>query len=251
MTVKLDTGPRTPTGCIRLFCGENLNDTAPFQLASLQANSPPSRGIICSPVRFSPRSPTVRFPNQVQLPPYPPISPPINSPHVTSISGPTTPLFSPPPGREVGSASSLEWDSFSQEPEFQKSFVSEDIGTLAISDINYIIGGVRKIPIVSTDYSDLESLGDSFLGETFKSNIEAEFNPVIEELDKSAMRDSPESFGDADMANQVSVELEKVYQAILDDIQDLPAASIVAGMEAQAEKDRDDIWQRKIPSEIR
>ena len=59
------------------------------------------------------------------------------------------------------------------------------------------------------------------------------------------MSDSPESFGDADMANQVSVELEKVYQAILDDIQDLLAASIVAGMEAQAEKDRDDIWQRK------
>ena len=137
MTVKLDTGPRSPTGCIRLFCGENLNDTAPFQLASLQANSPP-------PVRFSPRSPIVRFPNQVQLPPYPPISPPINSPHVTSISGPTTPLFSPPAGREVGSASSPEWDSFSQEPEFQKSFVSEDIVSLAISDINYNISGVRK-----------------------------------------------------------------------------------------------------------
>ena len=59
------------------------------------------------------------------------------------------------------------------------------------------------------------------------------------------MIESPEGFGDADMAKQVSSELEKVHQAILDDIVDLPAASIVAGMEAQAEKGRDDIWQRK------
>ena len=167
---------------------------------------------------------------------------PIASPHCrVSHSGPKTPVVELNVKEEITPAS-LEWDTYSEEPEFQTQLLTSS----GFSSQNYsevTLGGVYKIPIVSTDYSDLESMDDSLFGDVIRTDTARTFTPVVEEI--TNMSDSPEGFGSAQMAAQVSTALEKLRQEIVDDVLDLPAADIVAGLENQAEKDRDRIWNRK------
>ena len=167
---------------------------------------------------------------------------PVASPHWRiSKSGPSTPIVKFNVKEEITPAS-LEWDTYSEEPEFQTQLlISSRFSSQNYSDVT--LGGVYKIPIVSTDYSDLESMDDSLFGDVIRSDTARIFTPVVEEI--SNMSDSPEGFGSAQMAAQVSTALDKLRQEIVNDVLDLSAADIVAGLENQAEKDRDRIWNRK------
>ena len=204
------------------------------------------RGVISPiPAHFSPRSPAGRFSTLVQLPQFPPISPVTSAPFSVTSSGPRTPLSKSSVGSEAASIASLDWDTFTEQPEFQLSITSSEVGTHATCETTFTtVGGVRKIPIVSTDYSDLESINDSS-EDVFRPNLNNRLAVVDEEQPKNMTDSSSEGFSTADMAKQVSTALEKCYQGIIDEITDLPANNIEAGLESQAEKDRDDIWKRK------
>ena len=159
---------------------------------------------------------------------------------------------------------SLEWDEYSEDLQFDLHPVGSDqLQTEAVGrdqlqpeavggDPVQVITGVRKIPIVSTDCSDLESLCDSLLpgvkqsagGHQQKEAIDLDV--VSEELaDILSDSDQSETFSERKMAQQISASLTKLRQDILDEIDDLPASSIEAGMEPQTEIDRDRIWEKK------
>ena len=152
-----------------------------------------------------------------------------------------SPQFVSEPGEETG----LSWDNYSDTPVFQLELEQ------------------RKIQLVSTDHSELESLHGSFHvgGGSHQASTQQQ-EIVTEILDGvfteesvavlSTVADnslgtggSPKQFNNITMANQIADGLEELRQDILDQMDDLPAADIVAGMETQAEDDRDKIWELK------
>ena len=133
--LKLAARPTSPPGCIRLLCGDSLNETAPFQLAPVRASVSPLGQL---PVHLSPRSPIVRFSNQVRLPPHSPLSPLSWPFSPLSSSGPITPGVKSPFRGEIGTPASLEWDNYSEEPSFNCSLLNK-CGSDIICDSEIIV----------------------------------------------------------------------------------------------------------------
>ena len=204
----------------------------------------------------------------VQLPPHPPISPP----HRQVVSGHSTPSNSPlylsgirfpviscpfsshpvsipkPVQGAVSQSPTPEWDDYSEELQFDYQHpVGDQLLPEAVGGGGHdlVLAGVRKIPIVSTDCSDLESLGDYFSANVSLSTggqQQESLCPVSEETNVS---EESETFSENIMAQQIATSLSQLRSEILDDIDDLPASSIEQGMEAQAVIDRDRVWEKK------
>ena len=106
-----------------------------------------------------------------------------------------------------------------------------------------------KIPIVSTDYSDLESLKGSFYvgGQQAVTSSGAIVEEVFEEevVEPIEILNRASAQVNYTMAQQVADQLNHLRQKIHDEIADCPASDITAGTAGQAEKDRDRIWEKK------
>ena len=112
------------------------------------------------------------------------------------------------------------------------------------SDQTYTISGVHKIPIVSTDSSDIESIGDELFG-TQTNKVPFSDLTTVSEEHQSFIDSNSGVYDNIKMAERTAEELEKVRIGIIDEIDDLPPDSIVLGMEGQAVVDRDRLWERK------
>ena len=253
-----------------------------------ERTSPPTPKIKTPPPPLPPRSKNLTIPDrpiyrslpelnlhpgvQIHLPSHPPTSP--VQAQLCTGSGPYTPLGSPcqvtgiqysviscpyssaitqpvavPAGVRQGEDSaplSLSWDNYAESPVFSLE------GT-------HLEKAHRKIEIVSTDYSDPESLhGSIHIGgrrpsqnlqqEGWEFNLDSVFEEEAPELNLVAdifSSVAPEEFSDKGMAQQIASELTRMLQEILDEMDDLPAEDIDAGIVNQAEKDRDRIWAKK------
>ena len=194
------------------------------------------------------------FYSNTALPDHPPYSPSAAD-HFCPGSGPATPFGSPLcvaaserlsviscpysitrklslpipiPGAEESVESvvpSLSWDNFAESPVFGKE------ATARYSD--RVLEETRKIPIVSTDYSDLESLRGSFHIGVQPPVVDHQ--EVVEEggdrvFDEEVLTENSESeqdslnyfhmFTDNMMAGQIAAGLNTLRQDIIDDMEE-------------------------------
>ena len=123
--------------------------------------------------------------------------------------------FSNPVQGEESAPGSLEWDNYSEETQFlleparaeQLEAAGVDAGT------ELAIKGVRKIPIVSTDCSELESLAGSFhigvvqpVVDQQREQLEErwDLDTVFEEATARLDRACSATFSDSNMAQQIT-----------------------------------------------
>ena len=170
----------------------------------------------------------------VRVPPHPPTSPHPKPRYICSGSGPCTPAGSPTEGRASviscprssqpvsvpqsqedcegkTPVPSLDWDNYASSPEYS-----------------------YKIPIVSTQYSDLESLSSRLF----------ELSTIVSDHDSDQGSESVFDQAETEIMAELEknrLELLELRQEILDEIDDNPAEQIKQGLEARAEKDLDNL----------
>ena len=171
----------------------------------------------------------------VRVPPHPPTSPHPKPRYICSGSGPCTPAGSPTEGRvsviscprssqpvSVPQSQedcegktpvpSLDWDNYASSPEYS-----------------------YKIPIVSTQYSDLESLSSRLF----------ELSTIVSDHDSDQGSESVFDQAETEIMAELEknrLELLELRQEILDEIDDNPAEQIKQGLEARARRTLTICW---------